>query len=71
MFYSLQISLRLRHIWVFPARANGDSRPDPGLLIEWQKRHGQWWAHVAIVSEDGHMVVTWRHESAVRPNWTT
>lgn len=38
------MTLRPRHIWVFPARANGDSRPDPGLLIEWQKRHGQWWA---------------------------
>ena len=55
-----------RHCWVEgPSDAPG---PHPGLVIEWQRREGGWWALVAYYIEvDRVLVQQWLRGELLRP----
>lgn len=52
-----------RHIWV--TTPDGDACP--GLLIQWQRRGRDWWAHAIWIPEDGIAVQQWLPADKVRP----
>ncbi|RYY51012.1 MULTISPECIES: hypothetical protein [unclassified Aeromicrobium] len=63
----LERAERIRHVWVAPSAKHPDMAPYPGLLITWQRRDGQWWAHVAMILPEGAVVLNWLPAARLRP----